>query len=121
MNYDKFLDFVTRTYGKPSITSRDRFAPEGSKKFTALTEFGLVSYDQTTGIVTVNVNGHLAAQYAIQGDTTMERCPICGSTAQFKVHDILVCDTYVEITYTCGCGVTTVTRLTKEQFLRRHN
>ena len=65
MNYDKFLDFVIRTYGKPSIASRDLFAPEGSKKFTAHTEFGLVSYYQATGIVTVHVNGHLATQYAI--------------------------------------------------------
>lgn len=65
MSYDKFLDFVTRTYGRPSIASRDRFAPEGSKKYTAHTEFGLVSYYQATGIVTVHVNGRLVTQYAI--------------------------------------------------------
>lgn len=65
MNYDKFLDFVIKTYGKPSITSGDRFAPEGSKKFSAHTESGLISYYQATGIVTVYVNGHLLAQYAI--------------------------------------------------------
>lgn len=65
MNYDKFLNFVTRTYGKPSIASRDLFTPEGSKKFTAHTEFGLVSYYQSTGIVTVHINGHLVTQYAI--------------------------------------------------------
>ena len=65
MNYDEFLDFVTQTYGKPFIASRDLFRPEGSKEFTAHTEFGLVSYYQSTGIVTVRVNGRLATQYTI--------------------------------------------------------
>lgn len=65
MNYDKFLNFVTRTYGKPSITSRDLFNPEGSKKFTAHTEFGLVSYYQATNVVTVHVDGVFTTQYTI--------------------------------------------------------
>lgn len=45
----------------------------------------------------------------------MDRCPNCGSTAQFKIKDVMVCDTYVQITYTCGCGVETQTRRKKDE------
>ena len=65
MNYDEFLNFVTQTYGKISIASNDCFAPEDSKVYTAHTEFGLINYHPNTGIITVQVNGHIITQYAI--------------------------------------------------------
>jgi hypothetical protein len=47
----------------------------------------------------------------------MIKCPNCGSTAQVRIIDIMICDTYVEITYQCGCTpYQTVTRMKKEEY-----
>ena len=46
------------------------------------------------------------------------RCPNCGSTSQLRITEIMSCDNYVEVSYTCGCTYDTkvTTRMTHEQW-----
>ena len=33
----------------------------------------------------------------------MVRCPNCGSSSQVRILNVMICDTYVGVEYTCGC------------------
>ena len=53
----------------------------------------------------------------------MIKCPNCGSTAQVRILNVMMCREYVEVEYTCGCllhsgegAKTATTRLTFEQW-----
>ena len=53
----------------------------------------------------------------------MIKCPNCGSTAQVRILNVMMCREYVEVEYTCGCllhsgegAKTATTRLTLEQW-----
>lgn len=48
----------------------------------------------------------------------MIKCPNCGSTAQVKLKEISQADTYVQITWVCGCGTEQVTRLSYEEYAK---
>ena len=48
----------------------------------------------------------------------MIKCPNCGSTAQVKLKEIFQADTYVEITWVCGCGTEQVTRISYEEYAK---
>lgn len=48
----------------------------------------------------------------------MIRCLNCGSTAQVKLKEIYQADTYVQITWECGCGTEIVTRMSYEQYAK---
>ena len=48
----------------------------------------------------------------------MVKCPNCGSTAQVKLKEIFQADTYVEITWVCGCGTEQVTRISYEEYAK---
>ena len=48
----------------------------------------------------------------------MMKCPNCGSTAQVKLKEIFQADTYVQITWVCGCGTEQVTRMSYEEYAK---
>ena len=51
----------------------------------------------------------------------MNKCPNCGRTTGFQISGIYVGIKYAELTFKCRCGVTTVTRLTIEQYFELGN
>ena len=51
------------------------------------------------------------------------KCPNCGSSAQVRILNVMICDTYVQIDYKCGCllaegegDITGTSLLTLEQY-----
>jgi hypothetical protein len=65
MDYDAFITFVTRVYGKPHITTNDLFTEEGRKTFKAHTPEGLIIYTQLDCNIVRYVNGLCVARYEV--------------------------------------------------------